>query len=142
MFDAATGVLTFEQPPVTIAPRLTRDLFANSSMVARATTASDPNGKYHKWRLRQCRSAGVAFFVEITFEEQRLMMLMMADENPRFGTSWADHSLEKEMARKASHDAWLTRTLGPQREFPWGKVWSGYEDRSGGSSIVVYPEAG
>jgi hypothetical protein len=143
MFDATTGVLTFEEPSVTIAPWLTRDLFANSSMVAHATTESDPNGQFHKWRLVHCRSADLDFAVEITFEHQRLMMTILCDEDPRFGMSWADHSLEKELARKASHDAWLMRTLGPQREFAWGKVWSGYEDRSGGSMIVVrYPEAG
>jgi hypothetical protein len=112
-------------------------------MVAHATTQSDPNGKYHGWRLQHCRSAGSEFAVEITFEDQRLMMLVMCDQDPRFGTGWDDYSLEKEMALKASHDAWLTRTLGPQREFSWGKVWSGYEDRSGGSMIVVrYADAG
>lgn len=45
--------------------------------------------------------------------------------------------LAKEMARKASHDDWLSRVLGSEREFSWGSVWSDYDDRGGFSEIAV-----
>ena len=137
MFDATTGTVTFERPPMVIAPSLTRDQFLGSSLADGATThiGSEP---YHSWKLNGTfRSAGLDLLVVLWFRGQQLTMLSLMDPDPRFGTSWADHSLEKEMARKASHDAWLARSLGRRRVFAWGGVSSDYDDRSGGSSIVI-----
>ena len=41
------------------------------------------------------------------------------------------------MARKPSHDAWLSRTLAPHYNVSWGSVRSGYDERGGFSDIVV-----
>jgi hypothetical protein len=143
MFDASTGTLRFEQPPTVIAPSLTRDQFLGSSLADGATThiANEP---YHSWKLNGTfRSAGLDLLVVLWFHGQQLTMVSLMDPDPRFGTSWADHSLEKEMARKASHDAWLSRALPPDRNVSWGSVWSGYDDRGGFSDIVVkYAAAG
>jgi hypothetical protein len=80
--------------------------------------------------------------VVLWFHGQRLTMISLMDADPRFGTSWTDQSYEKELARKASHDAWLSRAL-PQREVSWGSVWSGYDEKGGFSDIVVkYGAAG
>jgi hypothetical protein len=69
-------------------------------------------------------------------------MISLMDADPRFGTSWTDQSYEKELARKASHDAWLSQAL-PQPEVSWGSVWSGYDEKGGFSDIVVkYGAAG
>jgi hypothetical protein len=62
------------------------------------------------------------------------MMISSAE----FGSSWSDWSREKEEKRKLLHDAALKRMLGPgPYELPWGTVWSGYDDKSGFSSVVV-----
>jgi len=89
------------------------------------------------------RSAGLDLLVVLWFRGQQLTMVSLMDPDPRFGTSWADYSGEKEMARKASHDAWLARALAPDRNASWGSVWSGYDERGGFSDIVVkYAAAG
>jgi hypothetical protein len=81
--------------------------------------------------------------VVLWFREQQLTMVSLMASDPRFGTSWADYSLENEMARKASHDAWLSRVLGPNRNFSWGKVWSAYDERGAFSDMgVKYAAAG
>jgi hypothetical protein len=143
MFDASTGTLTFDQPPTVIAPSLTRDQFLGSALADGATTHIE-NEPYHSWKLNGTfRCAGLELLVVLWFRGQQLIMVSLMDPDPRFGTSWADHSLEKEMARKASHDAWLSRALGPHRNVSWGSVWSGYDERGGFSDIVVkYAAAG
>jgi hypothetical protein len=102
MFDASTGTLTFERPPTVIPPTLTRDQFLGSSLSDGATTHVE-NVPYHSWKLNGTfRSAEIDLLVVLYFRDQQLTMLNLMDPDPRFGTSWADHSLEKEMARKAS----------------------------------------
>lgn len=137
MFDASTGTLTFETPLVEIAPSLTRDQFLRSSLAEGATThvANEPD---HSWKLKGTfRSAGLDLLVVLWFRGQQLTMVSLMDADPRFGTSWDDASLEKEMARKESHDAWLANALGPQRTFAWGTVWSSYDERGGFSDMGV-----
>jgi hypothetical protein len=137
MFELSTGAITFERPPTVIAPSLTRDPFLGSSLADGATTHVE-NEPYHSWKLKGTfRSAGLELLVVLYFREQQLTMVSLTDADPRFGTSWDDHSLEKEMARKASHDLWLSRALGPGRNFSWGSVWSGYDARAAFSDVVV-----
>ncbi|MFT3880067.1 MAG: hypothetical protein QM703_10465 [Gemmatales bacterium] len=137
MFDVTTGTLTFEHPPVSIKPSLTRDEFLAGPLAVGAQTHVG-NEPYHSWKLGQpFRSSGLDLLVVLWFHHQRLTMVSLMDANPRFGVSWDDYSLDKELARKASHDAWLLRSLPPEREYPWGNVWSGYDDKGGFSSIVV-----
>jgi hypothetical protein len=64
-------------------------------------------------------------------------MVSLMDPDPRFGTSWSDHSLQNEMARKASHDAWLSRAVSPQCNDSWGTIWSGYDEQGGFSQILI-----
>ncbi|MGL6074988.1 MAG: hypothetical protein ACRC8S_12585 [Fimbriiglobus sp.] len=143
MFDASTGTLRFEQPPTVIAPSLTRDRFLVSSLADEARSHI-ANGTFHSWKLNGTfRSSGLDLLVVLWFHDQHLTMVSLMDPDPRFGTSWDDHSLENEMARKASHDVWLARALAPHRNFAWGSVLSGYDERGGFSNIVVkYAVAG
>jgi len=105
MFDAITGALTFERPPTVIAPSLTRDQFLGSALADGAATHIE-NEPYHSWKLNgNFLSAGLELLVVLYFRRQQLTMLSLMDPDDRFGTSWADSSREKEMARKASHDA-------------------------------------
>jgi hypothetical protein len=69
-------------------------------------------------------------------------MVDFCHSDPRFGSSWDDHSLAKEMDRKASHEKLLSACLGSKRTFPWGSVWSGYDERGGGSAIIIRYEVG
>ena len=143
MFDASTGTLSFEQPLTVIAPSLTRDQFLGTCLADGATTHIE-NEPYHSWKLNGAfRSAGLELLAVLWFHGQKLTRVSLMDSNPRFGTSWAEHSLEKEMARKASHDAWLSRAHAPHHKVAWGSVRSGYDERGGFSDIVVmYGSAG
>ena len=143
MFDAQTGTLKFEHPPTEVAPSLTRDQFLAGSLADGATTNVE-NEPYHSWNLNGTfRSSGLNLLVSLWFHDQHLSMVSLMDPDPRFGTSWADHSLDKEMARKASHDKWLSRVLPSHRRSSWGSVWSGYDEKGGFSHIVVrYAVAG
>jgi len=64
-------------------------------------------------------------------------MIDLACNDPAYGTSWADFSMESEMKRKAAHDRWLAPSVGKRRDFPWGTIASEYDDRAGGSSITI-----
>ena len=137
MFDAITGTLTFEEPPTVIASSLTRDQFLGSPL-ADGTTTHIENEPYHSWKLKGTfHSAGLDLLVVLYFRGQQLTMVSLTDADPRFGTIWADQSPEKEMARKASHDAWLSRARAPHHHVSWGSVRSGYDERGGFSDIVV-----
>jgi len=50
----------------------------------------------------------------------------------------SDWSRERELDRKAQHDALLSRDLGaPPYAFEWGNILSVFDERSGGSIIIV-----
>ena len=138
MLDPDRGILSFEQPAVAIAPSLTRDQFLQSDLAADATTHVE-NEPHHSWRLApRFRAGAVEFIVVLWFHDQRLVRLTLMDADDRFGTSWAEYSIEKELARKRSHDAWLAASLQSRDEFPWGRVWSDYDERGGFSSITIH----
>jgi hypothetical protein len=131
MIDSNTGMLTFEEPPAVIAPSLTRHSFLCSPLAEGAATYVE-NEPYHSWKLgRSFCPSNLNLFVVLFFHHERLTALELVDSDARFGTSWADHSVEKEMQRKAAHDAWLSRCLGFERRFSWGSVSSIYDERAG-----------
>lgn len=142
MFNEQTGVLTFDRPQVSIGPSLTRDEFLLSSLAEGATTLVQ-NEPHHAWKLGRCfQSLGIELLVALVFRDQELSTMSLMDADPRFGTSWDDASYDKEMARKDSHDVWLSSILPPRGEFLWGKVWSAYDDKGGFSCVIVnYAEA-
>ena len=142
MIDRATGTVSFAEPAVSIAPSLTRDEFLATAVLAAQATTSVANEPYHSWNLgRTYHSAGLDLGVVVGFRGQQLITVSLIDTDPRFGESWADSSEEKELARLASHKAWLRACLGWRRRFRWGSVWCGYDERGGFSSIVIhYPE--
>ena len=80
------------------------------------------------------------FRLGLCFHDEGLEMVVMAIDEPAFGTSWADWSLASEMARKAAHEEWLAAihpSLGDGRTFRWGVLESTYDEKGGGSQIVL-----
>jgi hypothetical protein len=82
------------------------------------------------------------------FEAGRLVHVTLLADDPSFGTSWYDFTLEQENARRAVHDAFLTSALGPAHEadeahyskawsLPWGRVRSSHDPRSGSTDIQI-----
>jgi hypothetical protein len=137
MFDASTGILSFERPAVVISPAMTRAAFL-ASPLAEGATSHIKNEPFHSWKLKgSYRSAQLDLLVVVWFRDEKLTMISLMDPDSRYGTSWEDYSLEKEMKRKASHDAWLSRVLPSQTDYSWGSVRSDYNDRGAFSEIVV-----
>jgi hypothetical protein len=143
MLDAETGRLAFRSPGASIGPELTRTEFLASPLAegARTIVANEP---YHSWQLRGEYASGLSFLVALYFRGEELAMISLADADPTFGAGdWSQWSEEKEQARKQSHDRWLNAHLGERRDFPWGKVFSEYDSKSGASTIgVCYPAWG
>jgi hypothetical protein len=135
--DLRSGVLTTDGG-ATIGPDLTRTAFL-AGPLARGAETLVANEPWHSWRLRTAVDRR-AFHAGLSFEGERLDMVILALDDPAFGTSWADWTREREEARKAAHEAWLASidpSIGDGREESWGFVSSVYDEKSGGSEIVI-----
>lgn len=97
---------------------------------------------------------GPRWFVAVSYDpddQVNMVQLAHGDGSPGDWSAWSE---EEELARRAWHDAWLADTLGETlataptehydhaskgrvHHFLWGRVWSDYDTRSGGSSITI-----
>jgi hypothetical protein len=140
MLDIDTGTIVFRSPAVSIGPGLTRAAFLASPLAEGAATivANEP---HHSWKLAGEYASGLSFLVALYFTGEELAMVSLADADPKFGgKDWSEWSEQKELSRKASHDAWLKTYAVSRRTFPWGEIFSEYDSRSGGSTIgICYP---
>jgi hypothetical protein len=143
MLDVETGTINFRSPGVSIGPALTRSAFLASPLSESSVTIVE-NEPHHSWKLAGSFTSAIEFLAALYFYGEELAMVSLADANPKFGVGdWSQWSEEKELARRASHDAWLDEQLGARREFPWGQVFSKYDNRSGASTIgICYPTWG
>jgi hypothetical protein len=136
MIDAATGELALASGDRT-GPSLTLQAFRASPLAANAQ-ASPGGGAWMQYHLGRQVIAGAIFSLVLYFDGSRLAMVRMSLVEPDESPSWDDWSDQKELARKAKHDAWLTTQLGPPPwVYPWGRIESNYDPRSGASLVVV-----
>jgi hypothetical protein len=136
-FDPTTGTLTTDDG-ATIGVALTRTAFLASPLAAGAQ-ALVVNEPHASWSVAQ-PMGGRPFRIGLYFEGERLTMVVAALDDPSFGRTWPDRTREREEARKAAHEAWLAQfdpSIGDGRDYPWGFVSSIFDDRSGGSEIVI-----
>lgn len=136
MIDLATGTLNFAEPPLTVGSQFRLSEFLASEPGKRAASLVD-NDPWRSWRLVETYAAGIPLAVALYFRGEELVMIDLAHVDARFGTSWDDWSEEKELARKASHDAWLAEHVGERRMFPWGEISSHYDAKGGGSHLSI-----
>jgi hypothetical protein len=136
-FDPATGTITTDDGAA-IGRSLTRSAFLASPLAAGAESLV-VNEPHRSWSVART-IGGRPFRLGLYFEGERLTMVVAALDDPSFGRSWADWSREREDARKAAHETWLAGfdpSIGDGRDYPWGFVSSVFDDRSGGSEIVI-----
>ena len=137
MIDPVTGTISFEAPALAIAPNLTRTQFLATPIGAQAEKFTD-NEPWCSWKLRQTMRSRIDFIVVLWFHHEKLTRVSLSHSSPSDGRSWADWSMEKETQRERKHEECLASwILDKRREFSWGKVWSGYDDRTAGSSIEI-----
>lgn len=116
-------------------------------------------------RLRDELPDGGRWDVTLMFDGPRLARLSLVHTAPGEAAGWESWSREREEAARERHDAWLAHQLlrtrrdtlagvgmsdgaldpagGRGRLFtlPWGRIWSGYDERSAFSSIEVVYDA-
>jgi hypothetical protein len=136
-FELQTGTLTTDEGE-RIRPDMTRATFLASSLATGAEILVR-NEPWVSWAAARAIDRR-RFRLGIYFEGERLDMLILALDDPAFGTSWDDWTRERELGRKAAHEAWLA-TVDPSiedgRDEPWGFIGSTFDEKSGGSEIVI-----
>lgn len=133
VIDVATGDIRFDNG-FTVGPTLSRDTFVDSPHFKDATIAfrSDP---MCFWNLGTLRLGGERFSVTLQYIGSKLDTVTLALTDGQSGTGGSEG---QERQRKAAHDRWLASTLGEQRQFPWGMVWSSFALGPGGSTIGIH----
>jgi hypothetical protein len=139
MIERSTGEIRLALGGTCISPALTREQFLASSLASqsRETVCNEPHCSF---ALPTVQVSGHAFVVSLWFEGSSVHRVSIECADAEFGTSWSDWSEERELARKRLHDSLLAAALGPSwmhQRFPWGTVDSGYDPKSGFSSIGV-----
>jgi hypothetical protein len=135
-FDAETGVLTLDGTE--IGPRTSRHEFLKSPLVGGAII-SVKNEPWCSWQLRTFPlEDGMDLYLTAYFEYSKLKFISMALGHPDFGTNWDDWSTEKEKARHRAHEALLREWGAPAGEYAWGKVWCGFDPKTGDAGFSVH----
>lgn len=133
--DRRTGAITL--PRGVLEPALTRGVFLASPM-AEGVEIFVQNEPWCSYKLARVPVGAREFIVVAFFHDQQLTHVNLMDVDPAFGSSdWTDWSEEKEINRKARHEEWLREIGVPVGNYSWGSVASEYDQRSGGSDIII-----
>ena len=134
--DARTGEVRL--PSGVLGPALTHAAFLGSPLCAGAKdwVVNEP---WHSYQLPRIPIRATELIVTLYFEGERLTQVDLFDADPAFGSSgWEDWSEDKELARKARHEEWLSDVFdAPLGKYPWGMIASTYDARSGSSNIIL-----
>ena len=135
MIDKNTGEISIDAVSLKIGPLLKRSDLPTLDVDFKDQVVNEP---HHSYSLGEQAIGGVTFYVTLYFFFEELESIELANASAEFGTSWDDWSEASEMKRKAAHDAWLIGQTGnASHKYAWGEVFSDYDVRSGGSSIVM-----
>ena len=135
LIDRLTGTIRFDDPVAQLSSSTTRTEFLSTPVWK--PELSVRNEPHCSWKVGELRSAGRTLAVLVRFMGEQLQSVSLTVADPRFPSSWDEWSESGELARKAAHDQLLAELLGRRRSFRWGVVSSLYDQRSGGSSIIV-----
>jgi hypothetical protein len=85
------------------------------------------------------RDGEVLVAVSLGFNQCRLEHISLTDADPRYGKSWDDWSEAQERLRGESIGRWLAGKGYPSGSYPWGTVWSGYDEKGAfGTASIRY----
>ena len=137
MIDEKSGEIVIESIPLRIGHRLSRAEFL-SRPVGKSARIAVKNEPFCSYNIGTHEVSGLVFNVTVYFHDELLESVSMNSVNDELGTSWSDWSEEKELKKKEIHDAWLKNLLGrASSDYKWGEVWSGYDSKTGSSSIEI-----
>lgn len=97
---------------------------------------------------------GPRWFVSVSYSPEDAVEMVLLEHSDGPPGDWSTWSEEAVLAQRDWHDRWLVEALGDPwtaapvehydgaskgqvRTLPWGRVWSDYDTRSGGSSIGI-----
>ena len=137
MIDKTNGELVIESIPLRIGTRLSRSEFLSLS-VGKSAKIVVKNEPFCSYNIGRHEISGLDFIVIIYFYNELLESVSLTSVDDKSGESWADWSEKKELEKKEIHDRWLNHMLGKSSfRYKWGEVWSGYDSKSGFSSIEI-----
>jgi len=139
-----------------ITPELTKSGFESSTYFEQATPYDYGTLPFQWYRFIGGQLEGHNFYINICFYSEDLVSFHASiNLHPTDPPKWADWSLEIQSQEKQFHDKLLQSVLGHSHErlfspenypeldysinykYNWGEVWSGYDGKSGSSSIVI-----
>lgn len=132
-----TGTVTLPEIDAFISPSLSRYVFLSTPSFQGASVVVR-NEPWCSYDLPPIPLPETNLYVRFQFHDQRLTDVSLTHSAPQFGSSWADWSEERELARKAFHESWLARELHlSPGYFPWGEIVSCYDAKGGSSFIII-----
>jgi len=135
IINPETGVITLPEIDASIGPSLSRDVFLSTRAFQQASVCIR-NEPWCSYDLSPIAQSETNLHLRLQFHDQGLVSISISHAAPRFGTSWADWSEEKELALKAFHESWLNQELHlSPGAYSWGEIQSCY-DSKGGSSFI------
>jgi|ERR1019366_7242861 hypothetical protein len=131
MMDGASGEIRFDTGE-SLGPALTQQAFLATPMGGSASSLGAAG-----FSLGPRDIAGQRFLASLWFGDA-LRRVDLSMVQPVEATSWDDYSEDRELARKAKHDAWLEEQLGPSPwRLSWGDAQSDWDPRGGSSNIII-----
>ena len=135
--DEQTGCIALPEMGAVISPVLSRSQFLQMPAFSGAAV-SVSNEPWCSYILAGIAQPETELSITFQFHGEQLLSLGLMHGAARFGSSWADWSEERELARKSFHERWLVRELGVQPgDYSWGSISSHYDNRGGFSSITI-----
>jgi hypothetical protein len=121
-----------------IGTSITADLSRAQFLKIQAFTGASVLVRNEPWcsyRLPDIAQTDFYLCLLLQFHGDRLFGLSLSLWSARFGTSWSE---ERELARKAFHEHWLTNELCVRLgHYQWGDISSDYDAKGGSSSITI-----
>ena len=141
MINKETGEIKFPGWKESLSRYVTREWFLKSSLVegAKVQVKNEP---YCSWNLVPTKWDDNKWWIVIVyFEGERLYQIIIAASDSEIGPRWEDWSEESERRMKNYYSTVLGHLLGfsgiKPHEFSWGIAEANYDERSGGSYILV-----
>jgi hypothetical protein len=139
MIDRITGEIRFPTGSIRICPSLSREEFL-SSAIGNQSHLNVRNEPYCSFDLPIVQFDGHKFGWSLWFYGSLLQRVSITCIDSEFGSSWSDWSEKLEIARQSFHEKVLQLSLGDnrkQQKLSWGNISSGFDPKSGNSSIEV-----
>ena len=151
MIDLNTGEIYLLKNDITINKYLKKADLQKSRIYADfLKRAWDVKTGYIWYYFKPLDLFGSQFSMSLCFFGEDIFKVSFSIYDKEYPTSWSEWSLEGELDRKSAHDVTLKKMFNrlPDEDhgmpmpickyvFNWGSVTSGYDSRSGGSSIWV-----